>query len=55
LPIRQVLVPSALEGITEVDIILGAEFLAFITWVSYVVLHSERWTSSQAPTNDQGL
>jgi len=41
LPLRQVLVPSSLVMITNIDILLGMQFVIFIVWVVFEVVRSE--------------
>jgi hypothetical protein len=49
LPLRQVLVPSDITSITNVDLILGVEFLLFIGWMGWSIVKLN--TVSQKATN----
>lgn len=55
LPVRQVLVPSNVDGITKVDTLLGIEFLAFASWPAIVAAKLEKAEShDEAPLGSSG-
>ncbi|MBG0569202.1 hypothetical protein [Actinoplanes aureus] len=53
LPLRQVLVPSEISSLTNVDLILGIEFLLFIGWMGWSIFIASN--NTQGPGADTSI